>query len=242
MELGADELHVWYVKLAGCGETVAAFEKILSTAERESCHRFYHDVHRRAYALSHGVLRLLLARYLGAPAREIALRYGHAGKPALDHPGAALEFNMSHSGDLAVYAFAIGCPVGVDVEQVRPMPDLESVAAHFFAGEECADLLALSPADRTEAFFRCWTRKEAYIKATGEGISAALKSFRVSLRADEPAALRHTAQGSDHAWQIEHLEPAPGYLGAVAYEGVRRRLRQWPLTAADRVEASLLVL
>src|SRR5579872_6085667 len=226
MDLGERDVHVWCVKLIGSDEAVAAFEKTLSAREADRCARFYQTPHRRAYAISHGVLRQLLGRYLGMAPEQIEFQYGRADKPELANASADLAFNMSHSGDLAVYAFARQCQLGVDVEHVRPLPDLELVAARFFGPEERSDLLALDGQERTHAFFRCWTRKEAFIKATGDGLSMRLDHFRVSL-APRQAALIHAEQGDVRCWHMSHLEPATDYVGAVAYDGVAREMRLW---------------
>lgn len=233
MELGANELHVWSVRLNGSDATVAAFSQLLPASERERCARFHFEIHRRRFAVSHGALRILLARYSGIPPQQIKFRYGHAGKPVVDDSHANLAFNMSHSGDLAVYAVARECELGVDVEQIRPMADLERVASHFFSEEECGDLFALPAGERTQAFFRCWTRKEAYIKALGEGLNVPLQNFRVTLLPDEPAALVYTKLEPGGDWQIHHLTPDPMFAGAVAYQGVRRELRACPIVEAE---------
>jgi 4'-phosphopantetheinyl transferase len=227
MELGPRDLHIWRVSLLVSEEQVARWEQVLPAPEIERSRRFYHAVHRRAYTVSHGVLRTLLAKYLGASPQQLAFCYGRAGKPALEDMGTDLAFNMSHSGDLAVYAFARDCRLGVDIEQVRPMADLELVASQFFSAEERSELLALEAADRVAAFFRCWTRKEAYIKAIGDGLLIPLKSFRVSLAPGQPAALLHAADSNLADWHMHHLAPAADYVGAVAHDGAARQVRQF---------------
>lgn len=221
MELGDRDLHIWSAKLHASDAAIAAFEKILSPEEADRCGRFHQAQHRRSYAVSHGVLRSLLGRYLGISPELVAFRYERAGKPVLAIPGTPLAFNMSHSGDLAVYAFAKDCHLGIDVEQVRPVPDLEGVACRFFSPEECSQMLGLDGAERIEAFFRCWTRKEAYIKAVGDGLSMPLDKFQVSLAPGEPGLL-HAVEGHEGPWHMHHLEPEEGYIGAVAYSGAGR--------------------
>jgi len=233
VELDDLDIHIWPVKLIASDQAVAAFEKTLSAQEAERCGRFHFEQHRRAYALAHGALRWLLARYLGIAPDQIAFRYGPAGKPALDLTGAPLEFNMSHTQDLAVYAFARRCQLGVDVEHVKPMPDLESVARRFFSAEECSELFALAAEQRVQSFFRCWTRKEAYVKATGEGILMALDTFQVSLAPEGTPLRLRVPPGTNQSWHLHAFVPGPGYLGAVAYDGAERAVREWPLVESE---------
>src|SRR5689334_21210147 len=136
MTLDSPDVHVWPVKLMASERGATVFERLLSPEEAERHRRLRDARTSRCYALSHGVLRTLLGRYLGMAPQQIAYREGRSGKPALAMDGAPLAFNMSHAGDMAVYAFARDCQVGIDVELVRPMPDLQSVAARFFSPVE----------------------------------------------------------------------------------------------------------
>jgi 4'-phosphopantetheinyl transferase len=160
---------------------------------------------------------------------------GPAGKPFLADQNPALQFNLSDSGDLALIGFARGCDLGVDIEFVKRMADTEMIASRFFSPEECSDLLGLAEEERTAAFFRCWTRKEAYLKALGDGLAAPLDSFQVTLRPnEEPRLLRTALAGGETAhWHLYHLAPAPDYFGAVAYTGAPRKIHEWPLITPD---------
>jgi 4'-phosphopantetheinyl transferase len=153
--------------------------------------------------------------------------YGERGKPALarGYAGSDLRFNVSHSDDVAVYAFSSGHEIGVDVEAVRAMPDGDDIAARFFSRCENETYLALNARDRPLGFFNCWTRKEAFIKALGDGLYHPLDSFDVSLAPGEPARIRRveSTSGDDCGWRMESFSPAPGFVGAVVIESGRRQ-------------------
>jgi 4'-phosphopantetheinyl transferase len=179
---------------------------------------------------------MLLGRYLRIPPSEIIFAYGTHGKPRVAAPQTTLAFNMAHSGELAAYAFAFGCEVGIDVEQPRRMTDEEDIVRRFFSPEEVRDWLAVHQAVRNITFFRGWTRKEAFIKAVGQGLSFPLHGFRVSLGetarlleiAGDPAAASH--------WTLTALTPGEGYLGALAAPKPDCRVRVYTrLTAAEAV-------
>ncbi|MBZ5624755.1 MAG: 4'-phosphopantetheinyl transferase superfamily protein [Acidobacteriia bacterium] len=197
--------------------------------------RFHFPNLRQNYTLSHAVLRTLLGRLLGVPAGEVVFSFGRNGKPALAG-SARIRFNMSHSADLALYAVTLDCCLGVDVERIRPAEDLEHIAARNFHPSESADLLSLPESDRVDAFFRCWTRKEAYIKAVGDGLSMPLDTFQVTLRRDRPARFVQLSDGGE--WSLHHLDPAPGFVGAVVYRDLPRVLTLEPLATAQELLVS----
>ena len=213
----------------------------LSAEEMARAERFHFERHRRAFVLGRAVLRALLASCLGIDAAEVRFMYGPQGKPALEEGSCALRFNASNSGNLAAYAFTTGCEIGVDVEQHRAVRDLEHIAHRFFSPEEAAELLDLPATDRDTAFFNCWTRKEAYIKAKGGGLSIPLDSFRVTLRPGAEARMV-TLEGSAEAargWTIHHFIPAPDYTGAVAYPDKPRVLQARPVASVEELLAAL---
>jgi 4'-phosphopantetheinyl transferase len=150
--------------------------------------------------------------------------YSAHAKPSL--PGGQLAFNLSHSQQVALFAFCRETAVGVDVEQIRPMPDGEEIAARFFSADDNARFLAVPPAQRDLAFFNCWTRKEAFIKAIGEGLSHPLDLFDVTLQPGEPARILRLHGRAELAarWSLTHLEPAPGFVGALALEAPPRQV------------------
>jgi 4'-phosphopantetheinyl transferase len=197
---------------------VSRFEELLAPDEKRRADGFRFDRLRDSFVIARGALRTILGYYLGTSPALIRFAYGASGKPVLD-PNSALRFNTSHSGDLAIFAVTLGCDLGVDVEQVRVVKDMQQIADRFFCSEEAAELMSLSDAEREHAFFLCWTRKEAYIKATGEGLSAKLDSFRVSLLPSQSAAMIHIGGSMESArqWTLHHLEPASTYLATLAY-------------------------
>lgn len=227
----AGEVEVWAVPLDPPEPQVAALARLLSPDEAERAARFRFERHRRRYAVGRGALRTLLGRYLGVPPREVAFGYGAKGKPFLAAPPSApapsalagtapgpLHFNLSNSEELALIAFCGEAEVGTDVERLRPMPDGLDIAERFFSAAERQALAAQPPEERDRAFFRCWTRKEAYLKAVGDGITAPLDAFDVTLAAGEPPCMRSIDGDPARAaaWALVHVEPAAGYLGALA--------------------------
>ncbi|MFY9779397.1 MAG: 4'-phosphopantetheinyl transferase superfamily protein [Candidatus Baltobacteraceae bacterium] len=223
------EVHVWSVRLDEDAAALAEFAQLLAEDERERAARLRFERDRRAFVLARGALRILLGAYAGEPPAEIAFAYGAAGKPRLAS-GAPLDFNVSHSGGFALFAFARDCELGLDVEAVRPVERLDEIAERFFCTEERQELRALSAAERELAFFRCWTRKEAFIKATGEGLSAPLDRFRVTLRPGEAARLLHVGgdRGQARAWTMHDLALGTAYAGALAYRKPPLTLRMMP--------------
>jgi 4'-phosphopantetheinyl transferase len=232
-------VRLWIVRLDAADDSFARSLSVLSPEETGRAERFHFDRHRRAFILGRAALRFLLASYLDMDAAAIQFVYGPQGKPALapmlKNGLCSLRFNASHSGDLAAYAFTSGCEIGVDLERYRELPDLENIARRFFSPDEAAELLELSANDKASGFFNCWTRKEAYIKAMGGGLSIPLDSFRVTLRPGA-AARMVSLDGSNHAaghWTLHHFTPAPGYAGAIAYRDDPRSIQTIPVGSVD---------
>ncbi len=233
------EVGLWIVRLEASEENFARSLAALSKEETSRAERFHFDRHRRAFVLGRAALRFLLATYLGVEAAAVQFVYGPQGKPALapahKNASSSLQFNASNSGDLAAYAFTNGCEIGVDVERYRALPDFEKIARRFFSPEEAAELLELSPAETTSGFFNCWTRKEAFIKAVGGGLSIPLDSFRVTLAPG--AAARMVSLGGSNAaarrWTLYDFAPAPEYAGAIAYPDEPRSIQTSPLVSVD---------
>jgi len=224
--LAPGELRLWSISLNPPSASAEALNRLLSPDERERAARFRFDVHRRRYVVGRGALRRLLGRELGLPPEAVAFDYGPRGKPflAARHARPDLQFNLSNSEDLALVGFLHGREVGVDVEFLKPMPDAEEIGERFFSIPEREVLKRVSRAEKEIAFFNAWTRKEAYLKAVGEGLAVALDSFDVTLAPGEPA--RMLALNGDPAaaerWFYLHLDPEPRYVGAVAIELAER--------------------
>jgi len=204
---------------------------VLSAEEQARAERFYSPVDRARYAAGRGILRALLARYLGIPAGDLRFRTNAHGKPALesDHGPADLRFNLSHSHGLALFAFALRREVGVDLEFIRPSRTEGRLAERFFSPQEVAALRALPESAQTEAFFHCWTRKEAYIKARGGGLSIGLSSFAVSLAPDQLTNLSIACHDGPEPgrWSLRALPPGAGYVAALTAEGADWSLALW---------------
>ena len=199
----------------------------LSDAERLRASRFVFDRDRRRFIAGRARLRHLLASRLGVQPDAVELVYGPHGKPGLSRrfADADLRFNVSHSEDVAVYAFSRGCEIGVDVEVVRALSDADDIAARFFSRRECEAYLALGPRDKPVGFFNCWTRKEAFIKAIGDGLYHPLDCFDVSLAPSEPARILRVGDtpGEECAWRVESFVPVPGFVAAVVIENRGRQ-------------------
>ena len=232
------EVQVWRVWLSTTEPTLGYYRTVLCLDELNRAERFRFENLKRSYIVCRGGLRVLLGHYLGCNPREIEFVCGQKGKPAL-RGMSPVRFNISHSGDLALYAFTLDCELGVDVERLRELDDLESIASRFFCAAEASELLSLRPEDRRTAFFRCWTRKEAYVKAVGDGLSIPLDRFQVTLLPGDPSRFVHIANDTQAAlqWTLHHLDLAPGYIGALAYHDSPRPITVHPMGGAEQLPA-----
>ena len=240
-----DEVHLWSVSRDVCDPDQLRLEACLCPDERARAARLHFDLERRRFIATHGIVREILAGYLGIQASEVRFEYGPFGKPALDAACArGIEFNVSHSRGMALVAVASGRRVGVDVEFLTPGASQKPIAERFFSPAEVAALRALPQGLQDDAFFACWTRKEAYVKARGEGLSIPLTGFTVSLAPDEPAALLGCDADPEEVstWSLRDLAPAPGYRGALAVDHGRfsLRCRDWPASGNGPVSPEVL--
>jgi len=221
--LPGEEVHLWRVDLAAVADGELRWLKILSPDEQTKAARFRFARDRRRFASTRAVLRTVLGAYLGSEPEKIIFRYAGKGKPFLKPRNSAesIDFNVSHSGDVALLVFARGRPVGVDVEQIRDNLDPLAIARRYFSTHEQSQLAAFGPGERCAAFFRCWTRKEAYIKARGDGLSLPLDSFDVSLEARKQNALLgcRTDDTDITLWPLEDIEVGKGYASALCVRG-----------------------
>jgi 4'-phosphopantetheinyl transferase len=226
LELEEREVHVWRVDL-DCEEMgLHRFEETLAADEKARADRFVFRQDRTRYVAARGALRELLGRYLNRSPAEVEFDYNSKGKPSLrakinKH---SVQFNISHSHGLALLAFSLGRDLGVDVEFIRPEFPADEIAQRYFSPQEVMELRALPPLLRTEGFYLCWTRKEAYIKATGEGLHIPLDSFHVSLTPGQPERLE---SADSSRWSMRSLYPYAHYVGALVTEGQDLWLRQW---------------
>lgn len=235
--LGATDVHVWRAELDTAGAHLSTLQAVLARDEVERSERFRFDVHRNRFVACRGILRLLLSRYLQLPPQSIALEASEYGKPFLaSRHRTDLTFNVSHSHELALIAVARARALGVDVEHMREGFAEDTLAERFFAPGEVAALRALPRSRQMPAFFECWVRKEAYVKARGTGLSTPLDSFDVSFGDGKPARLLRTAPDAEEAkrWTIEALDPGPDYAAALVVAGKPDRLRCWRWAFPER--------
>jgi 4'-phosphopantetheinyl transferase len=235
LNLDRGTVHVWYAELDQFAGQQGQLLDVLSADERGRAERFHFAKDRAHFIAARGLLRRILSRYLDLPPHQLSFSYSPYGKPALscENDCHALLFNVSHSHGIALYAITRGREVGVDIEYVRHDMVGESIAERFFSAQEVARLRALPAEAQPLAFFKCWTRKEAFIKAIGEGLSFPLDQFEVSLDAKEPSAIvsvrddpRETSR-----WSLRALPVRKGYVAALVVEGHEWRLECWMLRA-----------
>lgn len=219
--LGANDIHLWLVATTAPEVGADGLALDLSQDEHERAARFHFDRDRVRYVGAHQSLRRTLARYLHTAPADLSFAATRYGKPYLVGPEGDFEFNLSHAGDYCLIAVARARRIGVDIEFLRPELAGTHIADHYFAAEEVAALRSLPPEEQLAAFYRCWTRKEAFVKARGEGLSISLMSFAVSLRPGEPAALLTTRHDNAESkqWTLYDAPAPAGYLASLCYEG-----------------------
>jgi 4'-phosphopantetheinyl transferase len=228
VDLSVGDVHVWAVALQIDPARQQALERQLRADERQRAGRFMCDEPRQSFIASRAALRSILGRYLGTLPTEVPIVCDGYGKPGLAGRAAesGLRFNLAHSGQLALVAVAFGCDVGVDVEALRPIEHWRGIAARYFHPDEAAAIAAAAPSNRNAAFLRCWTRKEAILKAVGVGLAQSLQSFavpvadRVDGQIDVNTPSNLPSAGSKF-W-LQSLSPLPDYVAAVATRYGRR--------------------
>ncbi len=223
-------VDVWLAELEQSEKIRAQLWPLLNAEEQKRALRFHFDIHRHHFIVGRGLLRILLGNYLHIPPAEIAFAYGAYGKPFLPHT--PLQFNISHAHGVALLAITQGRTLGVDVEEIRPLADAALIAKMNFSAREVAQYTAVPDAQKPLAFYNCWTRKEAFIKAIGEGLTCPLDSFDVTLIPQEPAQLLQIrgSQTEAEKWRLQSLTPVDGYVGAIIATGQDWQLNcwQWP--------------
>jgi 4'-phosphopantetheinyl transferase len=222
------DVHVWQADL----DALPDFENCLAPDELARADRFRTAQLRQRFVGGRGVLRDVLSRYLAVGGSSIRFKYGAAGKPLLASTS-RLRFNLSHCGPLALLALTLDAEIGIDVEQIRALPELEQIADRLFAPNESRALAALPPEQREPGFFVCWTRKEAIVKCLGEGLSHPLDSFEVTLAPEEPCRILSAVNADLRSWWLANLEPAPGFAAAVATEAPAARVTTFAWQASS---------
>ena len=212
---------MWLASLDQPATVQTELAAVLAPDEQARAGRFYFERDRLRFVAGRGLLRMILGRYLAVAPERLRFEYTQFGRPLLADPPSDIAFNVSHSENMFVLAVAWGREIGVDVEAVRPLADAQAIAGRFFALGEQAVLFGLPAAELEEAFFRCWTGKEAYIKALGSGLSQPLDEFEVAFRPGEEPRLLWVKGKPEEAgrWRMVALEPAEGFVAAVIVEG-----------------------
>lgn len=230
--LSETDVHIWRAKLDLPATQIQQLAQTLSPDEQQRAERFYFEKDTRHFIAGRGFLRSILSRYLNLEPGQINFSYSSRGKPAVANTGfgGTLDFNLSHSQGMALYAFTRNRKIGIDLEYIRSMSDIEQLAKRFFSKREYTVISSLASEQQQEAFFKGWTGKEAYLKATGDGL-AGLEKVEISLTPGEPAALL-SIEGDPHLashWSLYPLAPAPGYQAAVVIERQDCYLKYWTL-------------
>lgn len=230
LSLNNHEVHIWRCFLQPSVHEIKLFKEVLSDDEMKRAERFHFERDRLRFITARGVLRLILRQYLGSDARDVRFTYGLNGKPSLageqEH---RLCFNVSHSRDLVLYAFAYDLKIGVDVEYIDHDRAIEHIVERFYSPAEISAFKSL-PADKQhDAFFTYWTCKEAYLKAEGTGLSFGLDKVEVSLTPDRHAALAGINGDAEKAalWSLQTLDAAPEYAAALAVNAHGLDLKKW---------------
>jgi len=229
MTIQDNNVHLWRAWLDRPTSQMPWLTEILSADERARADRIKIDKARRHFVAGRGILRDILSRYLAAKPEAVAFDYGPQAKPSLAVGQGEVRFNVTHSHGLLLVAVTRARELGVDVEKLRPMPDAGRIAERFFSAAEKAALRAVPSGQTAEAFFAGWTRKEAYLKALGDGITRPLDSFDVTLTPGQPARLLRVADAPAECerWALHAFTPMPGFIAALAAEGRDWHLRHW---------------
>jgi 4'-phosphopantetheinyl transferase len=225
------EVHVWNAHLDPLNARAEQLTSVLSEDERDRAGRFHFAKDRAHFAYTRSVLRVLLGSYLNLPPAEVVFRYGRSGKPELSPTfhDTNLHFNVSHSHGHLLVAIARNCAVGIDIEMIRSEMDIEAIAERFFSFAETEQLRAVNGLGKRTAFFNGWTRKEAYLKARGEGIGEGLDQFAVSLIPGKPARLLFDRRDPDAGsrWSIHDLATSSGFAAALVIEATDLTLKRF---------------
>ena len=238
--LNLHEVHLWKASLDCSQKTIEACRHLLSPDELERADRFYFARDRNHFIAGRASLRVVLARYLGLQPAELKFDYASNGKPSLAKTmhDTELNFNMAHSANVALYGITLCGEIGVDLERIHPDVPIEEIAGFFFSAGEVARLNSLPRDLQRQAFFACWTRKEAFIKAKGIGLSLPLDQFEVTLGPEEPALLLHTLWDPNETqrWSLKAIDIDRDYAAAVAVEDHGWQLQCWQLDEKMLIE------
>ena len=226
LSLEAGQVHVWQICLEQEDDLLDRFRRTLEPQEIDRAGRFRFERLQRHFVASRGFLRYVLSRYVIAKPEQLSFAYNYYGKPSVAG-NSSLQFNMSHSHEVALVAVTWDAAVGVDVEHIRADFASEDIATRFFSRLEIETFSSLTKEERVAAFFRCWARKEAYIKAIGKGLSQPLDGFDVTLAPSDPAALLRAGEEDVLQWSMTDIDVGSDYASALAVEGVPSQISYW---------------
>lgn len=233
--LSTEYIDIWRVPLDLPSAQIDKYHAVLSGDELERCDKFKSAKRRREFIIGRGALRTLIGQCLKLDPSALNIVYSEHQKPCLPEavPGAPATFNLTHSHDLALIALTLERDIGIDIEYLRADVDFRKLARRFFSKQEVQSLESCTDARLTAAFFACWTRKEALLKALGKGIAFGLKEFSVSVDPldREVDLLTHWDQAEASRWSILNMKPGPDYAAAVAASGGTFKLRLWDLSS-----------
>jgi 4'-phosphopantetheinyl transferase len=234
LDLKPDDVHIWLASQNQEPTEVDSFWNSLSSEEKERAERFHFIKDRHRYIVSHGILRFILGMYLGVDPAYVGYQIGAYGKPSLtdEFCSCRIRFNLSHSGDAVLLGFTRGRELGVDIEKIRTDFATIEIARAYFSPQEILTFQSLPKRLQTEAFYNCWTRKEAFIKAIGEGVSCPLNMFDVTLAPGEPAKLLATRLKGNPVskWSLVGLNSGHAYKAAMVTESGNWNLKCWKWT------------
>lgn len=227
IELSANDIHIWGANLKLPLSKIEEQLKTLSSDEIERANRFHFERDKNRFIIARGTLRKILSRYLNIEPNKLQFTYSDRGKPYLKNT--PILFNISHSQDLALYAITETNLIGIDLEYIRPMNDAEGLAKRFFSPQEYKLMIQLPPEQQQETFFKIWTCKEAYLKATGDGLAGGLEKVEVCLTPEKPIqffSINGDIEEASH-WYLHQFVPQPNYIAAVAVPGKVQNLNFW---------------
>jgi 4'-phosphopantetheinyl transferase len=235
-QIAVGDVHIWQVEMSLFEPMIRQLEEVLAADERHRADRFFFPNDRTIFITARGLLRFILAEYLDVSPRQVRFVYGPQGKPGIEVNSSRLFFNISHSGGRALVAVAKGSDVGIDIEKIDAQLACGSVTEAFSCAERLA-LAAIGDSKRLEAFFKCWTSKEAYIKGIGLGLTAALDDFDVCVDPDKPARLLRPLKGNGGVWFLHRLDESGPYVASVATMSQDARLFFFDCRQADMINA-----
>jgi 4'-phosphopantetheinyl transferase len=242
LSLANDDIHIWCASLEVPISRTRMLLNTLSPDERKRAGRFHFAKDRKHFIVGRGILRTLLGKYLAIEPGKIQFCYGNYGKPEISYPVGQkkIHFNISHSDGVALFVFTLGRKIGIDIEKVRDISGMVQISKRFFSTNEYHLFSALPQNQMKKAFFNCWTRKEAFLKATGKGLAMPMDSFEVSFMPGEPVSLLNiqSAKKNSANWILRALSCIPGYISAIAVETDRRHRVCWQYNVYPKTATS----